>query len=727
MNIWEKFGSFFYKFKVLTLSLVISISFVFTYFAKDLPSELKGDGFNTSGSYEDVNEILKEEFKHSANVMPVIFIKSDKTSKADFDSKISDVLDYINDTYPKADINNPLTNKDLYKDDIAYLTVKLPGKEGSKLEERTLNFSKKIKKFSTSEVTVTPTGYSVINNEMNTASQRDLAKAEMIGVPIAFLVLILSFGSIITSLIPLFIGGLSVTVTMGILYFIGKDYDLSIYVLNVAPMIGLALSIDFALLFVNRFREELLKSGDDVKRSLEITFATAGRSVVFSGICVFIGLSGLLVFDVNIFESVAIGGMTVVFISIILSLTILPAVLGLFGPKINSLSLNKFLPKTKSSNNFWRRFSKFVMKYPVAMALLATTLLVVLIIPVNDVSLKVPGIDALPKNSETRIAHEKYEDAFQNKDSASATIVLESNSSNFRIKEQLQFAEDYVDMLANDDEVSKVQSIFGILDMDSNAISSLIGTDQQALIDPALKAFIANKYMMINVELKSKPGSAEAKAWARKYEERSKTVNANVKSYVGGETKFDQEIFDEVKNKAPFGLLIIISSTFIILLIAFKSLLIPIKAIIMNFLSLSATFGFLVWLFQYGNLGIDKGNIMLILPVFIFGLVFGMSMDYEVFLISRIHEIYNETGDNDFATLEGLVSTSKIITSAASIMIVVTAAFAFTDLLPIKQIGLGIAIAIFLDATIIRMVLVPSIMKLLGDINWYLPFYKRRS
>ena len=192
-------------------------------------------------------------------------------------------------------------------------------------------------------------------------------------------------------------------------------------------------------------------------------------------------------------------------------------------------------------------------------------------------------------------------------------------------------------------------------------------------------------------------------------------------------TTFQQELEDEIKDKVAIGMSVIFGSTFVILLFAFRSILIPIKAIIMNVLSLSATIGIVVWLFEGGHFGLEASPVLFVLPIFIFGLVFGLSMDYEVFLISRIHELYEETGDNDQATLEGLVSTSRIITSAALIMIVVTGAFAFTDILPVRQMGIGVALAIFLDATIIRLMLVPSLMKLFGDWNWWLPFRKKRE
>jgi RND superfamily putative drug exporter len=227
--------------------------------------------------------------------------------------------------------------------------------------------------------------------------------------------------------------------------------------------------------------------------------------------------------------------------------------------------------------------------------------------------------------------------------------------------------------------------------------------------------------MLLRVFLDDEKTTKQIHKWVTKWDD----VDDPFTIHLGGPVKFEQEIFNEIYQKAPLGFLLIILSTLMILTIAFQSILIPIKAIFMNILSLGATFGIVVWIFQYGHFHIEPVTIGLILPVFVFSLVFGLSMDYEVFLISRIHEVYLETHDNTHATVIGLTSTSKIITSAAAIMIVITGAFSFTGVMPIKQIGIGIAIAIFIDATIVRLLLVPALMKLLGDWNWWFFGYKK--
>jgi RND superfamily putative drug exporter len=254
--------------------------------------------------------------------------------------------------------------------------------------------------------------------------------------------------------------------------------------------------------------------------------------------------------------------------------------------------------------------------------------------------------------------------------------------------------------------------------MDNRQLLAAFQTDiGKSKLSPLLANMVVNDRTFIHVTLKHEAASPAAKDWVRHWMKRAGEHHM----ILGGISKFNQEIFDEIGNKVGYGLGFVLLSTYLILMIAFRSILIPLKAILMNMISLSATFGILVWLFQEGNLGVEPSNITLIIPVLVFGLVFGLSMDYEVFLISRMHEVYIQTKNNDRAIFEGLTSTSKIITAAAAIMIVVTGSFAFTGVVPIKQIGVGIALAIFIDATLVRMILVPSLMKLMGRWNWWYP------
>lgn len=719
---WGKIGTFLYQFRytVIVALLLLLLAIVLGTFAPKLPGVLGGDGFQTEGDYQKTKEILDKDFKQSQDTLLLVFEKEKNTSHEDFQKRIEGIINQIQEKETYESFHHPMQNKEMLQDDIGYATILFSGKTNKERMEKTLQFAEKIEKESNSVLKVTPTGYPKINQEINERTQNDLKVAEMIGLPIAFLVLLFSFGSLIASILPIVNGALSVISTMGILYFIGSDKELSIFVLNVAPMIGLALSIDFALLFVNRFREEVAKR--TVKEAIAITYQTAGRAIVFSGLCVFVGLSGLFFFKIDYIQSVAISGMIVVIMSILFSLTLLPALLSLIGKRI--LKKNQAAP---TPSKVWRKFAQFVMKHPIVMIIVVLTFIVICLLPLRTANLQFPGVEALPEKSDTRIAFEKYEEAFNKtvKTHADVTLVVETKDD-ITEKESLQKVEDVVQKLKDDKQVYKVTSVYdGLNGMKADQVAGMLQSPEAAKIAPVFEAYTKGNKTTMEVFLDTKPSTETAKQWVRDFKKNYK--ENDVTYYLGGMTTFQQELEDEIKDKVAIGMSVIFGSTFVILLFAFRSILIPIKAIIMNVLSLSATIGIVIWLFEGGHFGLDESSVLFVLPIFIFGLVFGLSMDYEVFLISRIHELYEETGDNDQATLEGLVSTSRIITSAALIMIVVTGAFAFTDILPVKQMGIGVALAIFLDATIIRLMLVPSLMKLFGDWNWWLPFRKKRE
>ncbi|WP_020061789.1 MMPL family transporter [Bacillus sp. 123MFChir2] len=720
VDMWGKIGALLYRFRYTTIALLILLAALLGIFAPKLPGVLGGDGFQTQGDYQTTKKILDKDFKQSQDALLLVFQKEKGVSQQKFIERIDEVVKKIQREETYESFHEPIENKTMLKEDIAYATILFSGKTSKERMEKTLAFAKDIQKESNGEVKVSPTGYPVINDEINTRTQNDLKVAEMIGLPIAFLVLLLSFGSFFASVLPILNGALSVISTMGILYFVGEQKELSIFVLNVAPMIGLALSIDFALLFVNRFREEL--AHHSVKEAIMVTYQTAGRAIIFSGLCVFVGLSGLFFFKIDYIQAVAISGMIVVIMSILFSLTMLPALLALMGKRI--LGKNQNIQRTAP---MWRKFAQFVMKYPIVMTIVAFTFIVICLLPLRGADLQFPGVEALPEKSEARIAFERYEDAFNKtiKTHADVTLVIETKGK-VTEKENLQTLQKVVQKLKNDKDVYEVKSIYEQLgNMSAEQLTAMLQSPNRAQVEPALEAYVKGNKTTIGIVLGALPRTEKAKQWVREFKTNYKTED--ITYYLGGMTTFQQELEDEIKDKVVVGMSVIFASTFLILLLAFRSLLIPIKAIVMNVLSLSATIGIIIWLFEGGHFGLEQSSVLFVLPIFIFGLVFGLSMDYEVFLISRIHELYGETRDNNYATLEGLVSTSRIITSAALIMIVVTGAFAFTDILPVKQMGLGVALAIFLDATIIRLILVPSLMKMFGEWNWWLPFGKRKQ
>lgn len=704
-----------YTYRKMLVIFWIVLTITMGFFALKMPGILQGSGFEMKDSpYDRANKLLEEHFGQSSSPYIVLFENNDNLSEEAFNKEIQDTLKKVDSIDGITSISSPLENGSQLKEDLAYASVSFEEER-----EPADNIHALERELKNDSISLSLTGGDVIEEEMNEASQNDLKNAELIGVPVAMVVLLLAFGGLVAALIPLVTGAVAVITAMGIIYFLGQIFNLSVFVLNVAPMIGLAVSIDFALLYINRFREELKQH--DVKEAVSITTKTAGRAILFSGICVILGLAGMLFIQIDIFRSVAVGGIVVVLVSVISALTFLPGLLSILGSNINKAMVLKNREEDAST---WRKFAGFVMKKPVLSALTALGILLLIAAPIRHIELEIPNAESLPADSETRIAYETFEENFQPEDHTIMPVVLKADDD-ILTGDSLEQVESFIEDLKEESLVTNVDSLFSITDTETAAnLNQALKSEQiRAQLEPALENMVDKDTTYIMVEIDAPYDSAEAAEYVEDLQDGA--INTDLTYTVGGRAKFNQEIYEEIGTQTPKGLLLIVSATFLILMFAFRSILIPLKAILMNILSLGAAFGLIVWIFQEGHLGVDANPIALMIPIFIFAIVFGLSMDYEVFLISRIREIYLETGDNDKATLEGLTTTSRIITSAAAIMIAVTGAFAFTDIVPVKQVGVGVALAIFIDATLIRMVLVPSLMKLLGKWNWWFPGSRR--
>lgn len=690
-----------YKFVLLSWAIFLG---VMGFFAIKLPGLLEGDGFKMDGEHEAVMKIASETFDLPAETLFVVFDEVEE-------STIEKTLSKIEQLDITSAIVSPLEERKQYTAQLSYALLHFDSQVPS-MPDAVDKINDAIGK----QEGVTLTGMHAIAKDINTASQKDLMTAEAIGLPIAIIILLLAFGTVVASAVPLLIGLSTVVSAFGILAILGANQDLSIFILNIVPMLGLALSIDFALLFISRYKEEMKKRA--IKEAIEITVRTAGRSVIFSAFCVFIGLGSMLLIDVDIFQNIAVGGMIVVGMAVISSITLLPAVLTALDTKILK---GRIIKEKPHATNHWRSFANKVIKRPVTITILAFVLLGIAVIPVKNMDLTIPQMDALPIKYDTRSSYEKVDDEFGLMQDSSIYLIAE-RSEGWTDHDGLQAMFSIQEALAADSLVKEYSTIFSLGQIDTvEQWEQMIQVPQAAEELKKLEAtFVQDNQLLIPITISAENATEEAQQWARDWSNKFNEYDV----MIGGMPKFNQEIFDEISDKIVSVLLVIIVSTFIILMLAFRSILIPIKAILMNIVGLSATFGILVYIFQYGHFGLQAGTIALIIPVIVFSLVFGLSMDYEVFLISRMQEEYAKTHDNDHSTVEGLATTSKVITSAALIMIVLTGAFAFTDVMPVKQIGVGIAIAVAIDATIIRLLLVPSLMKLFGDWNWWMPFKK---
>ncbi|MBH0231629.1 MMPL family transporter [Halobacillus yeomjeoni] len=697
----KKLSSWIVRLHKWFLALWVVMAVVLGFLAVQLPSLLEGDGFRTEGEYEKVDEVLKKDFDFPESTLFLLFEEPSE-------DKISSILEMVEKRVSPSTLLSPLDDSSMIKNDIAYASIQFT--DPAVDIQRAIH---EVEKVIQSEEGVTLTGAPVISEDINKASQEDLKRAELIGLPVALIVLVFAFGTLFASLIPLIIGAVTIICGFGVLSLIGQDVQLSIFILNIAPMIGLALSIDFALLFINRYREELKKQ--EKEEALKTTIQTAGRSILFSAVCVFIGLAAMSIIQVDIFMNIAIGGSIVIVFAVLGSLTLLPSLLYIAGPHINKWRIISVRSDTSPK---WRRFAEKVMKRPVAVSVAALIVLSIGILPVTNMNLTIPTIDSLPQNYESRTAYDTIDDTFFS-DQESVAYAIAERQGGWLSLEGLEKMEEIKEELGKAEIVQEVSTLYSESNTDSpDQLSKALSQEvTRSRLEPAVNRFVSEEKLVIPIKLTATANSKEAKQLMTDWDQKEWSVPM----MFGGRPKFNQEIYYEIENKIYMTLAVILVSTFIILMIAFRSIAIPLKAILMNVIGLASTFGILVWLFQGGQFGLNPSDIALILPVIVFSLVFGLSMDYEVFLISRIHEFYLNGKDNTTATIEGLATTSKIITSAALIMIVITGAFAFTDVVPVKQIGIGIALAIFLDATIIRLLLVPSLMKLMGDWNWWLP------
>lgn len=657
------------------------------FFSVRLPLVLQDHGLMPSGAYAIVQDRLASDFHMPDD--PVMIVFENKSSVKQFRAYIDQTLQNVQQLKSVKTIQSPLLYAGMMNKNYAYALLSFHEK-GSQIAPiiDQLNSLLPQSQYASAKLTGKP----VVQADVNKASLRDLTHAERIGIPIAFIILWIAFGGLVSALIPIVIGVITVASTMGIMYFVGQKIELSNFVLNVIPMVGLALSIDFALLIVNRFREELqLKP---VQQALHATIASAGRAVLYSALCFFLGLAGIMFIPLPLFHSVALGAIIVLTIAVMLVFTLMPIIL---------LSLWRIIkserPPVRARHSIWLALSRLAVKRPVVTAAIAILLLVLCFIPLFSMKLSVPDASSLPQSYPSRIAFESYEAHFTSVSTTDVAIIAEASANRFN-KDDLYHAYKLVKKLQADPNVLVVKSIFTNTEL--------------------YRYYQNGNRMLMLVTLQSEKSAEATRDWLRKWEIEGR-ASADLPFLIGGEAKYEQEVFDAIFTNLNKVFLFILTTTYVLLLVAFRSLLIPVKTILMNLMSLGAAFGILTWLFQKGIIGAEPENIAIMIPVFIFGLVFGISMDYGVFLLSRIFEEYKITSDNKHAVITGLASISRLISAAAGIMIAVTVPFAFGEVVGVKQLGIGIAVAILIDATIIRMVLVPVLMVLLGKWNWWLP------
>jgi len=707
-----------FRWFVLAIGIILLISFAL--FAQRTPGMLKDNGFTPKGSEADLGyDGLRDDLGLPLTVIQLVYtgkgldLTEERHMKAILDA-LSDLgkLPYVENI---SFVSSP---RSVGHRDVQAVSVALSLDTDPALEKYP-ELKSRVRVPAGMNVYVT--GGPAIMYDMQTASKRDIAKSEAIGLPIALVVLLLVFGTLVAAVLPMIVGLMSVTLTLGITYFIAQHHSLSNFLPNMVTMLGLAVGIDYALFLVSRFREEL-KRRPSVAEAVAMTSQTAGKSIFFSGIAVLIGLLGMLFVDLTFFRSLSLGGVIVVSSSVIVANTMLLALLGILGHRIDALQVVPRRFRKQNNGRFWEWVAYGVMRRPLILVIVVGGLLLYVMLPINHMKLNVPNAEVLPPSYESRYGSDLLKLAYDSRTMgpiqirvhADAPIWEEASVSKMRA---------YAERVKGVAGVKEVQSY--LTQLGSHSDAELFALLQQPGARERIEAAkLAKDHTALMIVVPEQdPDDPATSGLVRQLRSLDP---GGLETAVTGGPAYRIDIIDRIQGEIPQVLSFVMGITYLVLLRAFRSVLLPLKAVLMNMLSLGASLGLVVLVFQYGHFAdmlhiTTIGYVSATLPVIIFCVVFGISMDYEVFLISRMMEEYEATGDNDHSTAEGLKKTGSLITSAAFILVVVVGSFLFTDIEIMKALGLGLGLAVLIDATIIRVMLVPALMKLLGRANWWAP------
>ena len=530
-----------------------------------------------------------------------------------------------------------------------------------------------------------------------------LKQGEIFGAPIAVVILLAALGTLVAALLPIVLAAVSIVVALGASAIMGQVFELSFLIQNMVTMIGLAVGIDYSLFILTRYREERRKGLEKVD-AIGRASATATRAVVFSGFTVVVALAGMLLVPSNVFIAIGMGMIFVVLASVLATMTLLPAILGTLGDRVDRLAipwvgkLQTRFDETREGG-FWDKISKGVMAQPLLSLVLAGGLLIAAAVSFFDINTGTAGIQSLPDVMQAKKGYLVLDAEFTSGEATPVEIVIDSDINSPAIQ-------------------ANVAALSGLLEQDSAVIRQ-----------GQLEANAAGDLAVLPVYLNGDSSSDEAlDAVVRMRTDHIPVAfgkNA-YKVYVTGQTALNVDFYNLADNASKVVFPFVLGISFVLLTVVFRSIVIAIKAIILNMISVGATYGLLVLVFQKGVWNEPFGfyqsdTIEAWIPIFLFAVLFGLSMDYHVFLLSRVRERYDETLDNEGSVAFGIRSTGRLITAAALIMVAVFWGFAAGDVVGLQQMGFGLGIAVLLDASIVRMVLVPSGMKLLGRWNWYLP------
>jgi len=717
-----------------------------------LPGELKGGGFtNPTTPSQQAQTAMQERLGFGPARLTIVFTSPSLDARSPvFQAQVKAALAGLDRTaFPKLlDVQTAASTGDagfISKDGHATFAV-LSFDASTEQVQRMIPALRA--RLAPTDLTMYLTGDPAVYADIEQISAEDLRTAEMYTLPIAIIVLVLIFGTLVAAALPVIGGGMAVTVTLGVFWVLAQFLDLSVFAMNVATLLGLAVGIDYSLFMVGRFREEL-GAGHTVAEAVEITVQYAGRSIFFSGLTVVIGLLGLVAIPFMSMRSMGLGGALVVIFSVLAALTLLPALLGILGPRVDRM---RVIGRSGRQGTFWARWSHGVMRHPVPV--LVGTLFIVLLFawPVLHIEREIPGATALPQRSESRQGYDILQSRFDVSTLAPIYVLATWDGGSGALEpSNLQRLFAYGERLQALPGVARVTSVVNLPGVETPAaaarfwravqrpagsgppptnaglpglLQGMLGAQQRQAALRLSALTTAPGTALFQVVPKDAPTSVEAQDLAVSIYETPPPDGLTV--LVGGTSMTVHDFVHILYQRFPWIIVFVVCVTAVVLLLLLRSMILPVKAVFMNVLSLLAGYGAVVWIFQDGHLQWlfdfqSSGAIDAELPVILFCTVFGVSMDYEVFLLTRMREAWDETGDNVKAVTFGLARTGSIVTSAALIIVVVGLSFAFTSILVTKAIGVGLAVAVALDASVIRILMVPAFMRLLGRWNWWIP------
>lgn len=744
-----RFGKFIYHFRWLIIIVSIVMLIACVPILPKFMDSFKAIGFSDpQAESSKVNDLLNKQLGYGYDRFIIIY--SSKTlhaGDAKFKKEIKDSLSHLNKFPIKHDIiyPDPTTNQSQISKDkhTAYAVVVF--KNHSEMSSDLLaNFRAQISK--PPHLTMQVGGEPIFEDDIKLQTQQDLFLSDLIATPVAIITMLIIFGTVVAASLPILLGGTCALFILATLSLMASQFGLSVFTINIALLLGLCLTLDYCLFIISRFREEIkarlpaatknktskikdkrvFLSDAEMSEAIAITFITAGKAIFFSGIAVFISLSALLLFPIDVLFSVGVGGLVSVFFSVLIALMLLPSILSVLNTRINSLSI-PFLNNERFANtHLWKWLVEKVTQYKYISFFSMLILLLVIGLPCLHIKLGISDFRILPQNMESRTVFESFKKEFGEPQLAPLFVLVKTNHGNVLADNNVEYLYNLVRKIKQNPNVGQVDSI---VSFDSKYTKQQYiqlykhPTHFTADLKKMLRLTTKKDYTVITVFSKYSQNATQTKQLVKDL--RAMKQN-HLTLGITGETVSTIDVLHSISKTFPYAIIWILGFSYLILLILLRSLFLPFKAIVMNILSLFASYGVLVFVIQDGHfhqlLNFEpQGMIDITLLIIIFCALFGVSMDYEVFLLTRIKEYYEQTKDNIASILYGIDHSSKLITSAAIIVILLCVAFMSAQILLVKAFGLGIAVAVFIDAFLIRTILVPSIMAIFKSWNWYLP------